>query len=101
MGLQVALKFGVYDISVLRDSLLIISQIKGKWQARDTKLISYQKCVSSLISKFQNITFAYLPRAQNQFTDALVTLASMVKLAKGDDMRQLCIEVEAASYKSC
>ena len=33
MGLQVALEFGVYDLSVFGDSLLIISQIEGKWQA--------------------------------------------------------------------
>ena len=46
-----------------------------------------------MISKFRNITFAYLPRAHNQFTDALATLASMVKLSEGDDMRQLRIEV--------
>ena len=61
LGLQVALEFGAYDLSVFGDSQLIISQIKGKWQSRDTKLIPYQKCVSRLISKFQNITFAYLP----------------------------------------
>ena len=61
LDLQVALEFGAYDLSVFGDSQLIISQIKGKWQSRDTKLIPYQKCISRLISKFQNITFAYLP----------------------------------------
>ena len=83
VGLQVSLEFGAYDLSVFGDSLLIISQIEGKWQARDAKLIPYQKCVSRLILKFQNITFAYLPQAHNQFVD---TLASMVKLSEGDDM---------------
>ena len=86
VDLQVALAFDAYDLSVFGDSLLIISQIEGKWQARDAKLIPYQKCVSRLILKFQNITFAYLPQAQNQFIDALATLASMVKLSEGDDM---------------
>ena len=32
MGLQVALEFGLYDLNVFRDSLLIISQIEGKWK---------------------------------------------------------------------
>ena len=41
VGLQVALEVGTCDLSVFRDSLLIISQIEGKWQARDTKLIPY------------------------------------------------------------
>ena len=39
------------------------------------------------------MTFAYLPQAHNQFADDLATLASMFKLAKGDDIRQLRIEV--------
>ena len=56
-------------------------------------MIPYQKRVSHLILKFLNITFAYFPQAHNQFTDALATLASMVKLSEGDDMRQLRIEV--------
>ena len=88
-----ALEFGAYDLSVFGDSLLIISQIKGKWQAQDTRLIPYQKCISRLISKFWNITFAYLPQTHNQFANALATLASMVKLLEGDDMWQLHIEV--------
>ena len=82
-----ALEFNAYDLSVFVDSLLIISQIEGKWQAWDTKLIPYQKCVNCLISKFWDIKFAYLPLAHNQFADAMATLVSMVKLSKGDDMR--------------
>ena len=33
IDLQVALEFSAYDLSVFGDSLLIISQIGGKWQA--------------------------------------------------------------------
>ena len=52
VSLQVALEFNAYDLSVFGDFLLIISQIEGKWQAQDTKLIPYQKCVNCLILKF-------------------------------------------------
>ena len=52
VGLQVVLEFGAYELSIVGDSLLIISQIEGKWQAQDTKLIPYQKCVNRLIPKF-------------------------------------------------
>lgn len=71
---------------------MIISLIEEKWQAQDTKLIPYKKCVSRLSLKFQDITFAYFPQAQNQFTDALATPTSMVKLAEGDDMQQLLVK---------
>ena len=43
--------------------------------------------------KFRNITLTYVPPAHNHFADALATLASMVKLSKGDDLRKLRIEV--------
>lgn len=72
---------------------MIIFQIGGKWQACDTKLIPYQRCVSCLILKFRNVTFPYLPQADNQFTDALATLDNMVKLEEGDEMQEWHIEV--------
>ena len=58
VGLQVVLEFGTYDLSIFGDSLLIISQVEGKWQARDTKLISYQKCVNRLVAKHHICLFA-------------------------------------------
>jgi ribonuclease HI len=41
-GLQVALEFGAHELEVFGDSLLIVSQTNGEWQARDPKLIPYQ-----------------------------------------------------------
>ena len=82
VGIQATFEFGAYNLNVFGDSLLIISQIKGKWQAQDTKLISYQKCINHLIPKFQNITFAYLPRAHNQFANRLATLLAWINWQK-------------------
>ncbi|XP_050289570.1 uncharacterized protein LOC126727686 [Quercus robur] len=62
---------------------VVLVSPKGKWQARYTKLILYQKCVSRLISKCVSCLIV----------DALATLANMVKLSEGDDMWQLRIEV--------
>uniref|UniRef100_A0A2N9I3P2 Integrase catalytic domain-containing protein n=2 Tax=Fagus sylvatica TaxID=28930 RepID=A0A2N9I3P2_FAGSY len=41
VGLQAALEFGAYELEVFGDSLLIVSQTNGEWQARDPKLIPY------------------------------------------------------------
>uniref|UniRef100_A0A2N9HXX3 Integrase catalytic domain-containing protein n=1 Tax=Fagus sylvatica TaxID=28930 RepID=A0A2N9HXX3_FAGSY len=61
----------------------------GEWQARDPKLIPYQRYISQLVPKFKYVTFTYTPRAHNHFADALATLASLIKLAEGDDVRPL------------
>uniref|UniRef100_A0A2N9EGY2 RNase H type-1 domain-containing protein n=1 Tax=Fagus sylvatica TaxID=28930 RepID=A0A2N9EGY2_FAGSY len=87
--LQAALEFGAYELEVFGDSLLIVSQTNGEWQARDPKLIPYQQYISRLVPKFKYITFTYTPRAHNHFADALATLASLIKLVEGDDVRPL------------
>uniref|UniRef100_A0A2N9I0X7 Uncharacterized protein n=1 Tax=Fagus sylvatica TaxID=28930 RepID=A0A2N9I0X7_FAGSY len=53
VGLQAALEFGAYELEVFGDSLLIVSQTNGEWQARDPKLIPYQRYISRLIPKFK------------------------------------------------
>uniref|UniRef100_A0A2N9G7Q9 RNA-directed DNA polymerase n=1 Tax=Fagus sylvatica TaxID=28930 RepID=A0A2N9G7Q9_FAGSY len=88
VGLQAALEFGAYELEVFGDSLLIVSQTNGEWQARDPKLIPYQRYISRLVPKFKYVTFTYTPRAHNHFADALATLASLIKLKE-------CMNVEA------
>uniref|UniRef100_A0A2N9GBV3 Uncharacterized protein n=1 Tax=Fagus sylvatica TaxID=28930 RepID=A0A2N9GBV3_FAGSY len=106
VGLQAALEFGAYELEVFGDSLLIVSQTNGEWQARDPKLIPYQRYISRLVPKFKYVTFTYTPRAHNHFADALATLASLIKLVEGDDVRPLRIETRdipaycVASFKT-
>uniref|UniRef100_A0A2N9FW52 Integrase catalytic domain-containing protein n=1 Tax=Fagus sylvatica TaxID=28930 RepID=A0A2N9FW52_FAGSY len=81
---------------------LIVSQTNGEWQARDPKLIPYQRYISRLVPKFKYITFTYTPRAHNHFADALATLASLIKLVEGDDVRPLRIETrDIPAYCVC
>jgi ribonuclease HI len=102
VGLQAALEFGAYELEVFGDSLLIVSQTNGEWQARDPKLIPYQRYISQLVPKFKYVTFTYTPRAHNHFADALATLASLIKLAEGDDVRPLRIETrDIPAYCIC
>uniref|UniRef100_A0A2N9F119 Integrase catalytic domain-containing protein n=1 Tax=Fagus sylvatica TaxID=28930 RepID=A0A2N9F119_FAGSY len=102
VGLQAALEFGAYELEVFGDSLLIVSQTNGEWQARDPKLIPYQRYISRLVPKFKYITFTYTPRAHNHFADALATLASLIKLVEGDDVRPLRIETrDIPAYCVC
>uniref|UniRef100_A0A2N9FKS6 Integrase catalytic domain-containing protein n=1 Tax=Fagus sylvatica TaxID=28930 RepID=A0A2N9FKS6_FAGSY len=55
VGLQAALEFGAYELEVFGDSLLIVSQTNGEWQARDPKLIPYQRYISRLVPKFKHV----------------------------------------------
>uniref|UniRef100_A0A2N9GVW2 Integrase catalytic domain-containing protein n=1 Tax=Fagus sylvatica TaxID=28930 RepID=A0A2N9GVW2_FAGSY len=90
------------ELNGLRVPRRRLSQTNGEWQARDPKLIPYQRYISRLIPKFKYVTFTYTPRAHNHFADALATLASLIKLVEGDDVRPLRIETrDIPAYCVC
>ncbi|XP_039162751.1 uncharacterized protein LOC120290530 [Eucalyptus grandis] len=80
LGLQLAIDKKVKRLQVYGDSTLIMLQMGGHWQTRDVKFITYHEYLEDLIKKFDEISFDYLPRSQNQFVDALATLSSMLQV---------------------
>ncbi|XP_012481038.1 uncharacterized protein LOC105795935 [Gossypium raimondii] len=87
MGIRATIEHKIKILEVYGDSALVIYQLKGEWETRDPKLIDYRSLVLELIKKFDDITFCYLPREENQMADALATLASMVKVNKQKDVK--------------
>ncbi|XP_016740206.1 uncharacterized protein [Gossypium hirsutum] len=75
------------------DSALMIYQLKGEWETRDLKLVSYRKLVLELIKEFEDITFCYLPRDENQMADTLATLATMIKVNRQEDMKPIQMSI--------
>ena len=80
MGLEIALQKGVRKIQVFGDSALIIHQILKKWKIREEKLMPFLNQLEEISEKFECVEFFYIPRSQNNFADALATLASMVEI---------------------
>ncbi|XP_052481148.1 uncharacterized protein LOC128035446 [Gossypium raimondii] len=79
MGLRVAIKRKIKILEVHGDSALVIYQIRGDWEVRDSKLVKYRDLVAELVKEFKEVTFNYFPRKENQLAEALATLASMFK----------------------
>ena len=52
----------------------------------------YQQYLEDLTKTFDRIEYTIIPRAQNQFVDALATLSSMVEILEGVWARALEIE---------
>ncbi|KAG8497464.1 hypothetical protein CXB51_008660 [Gossypium anomalum] len=101
MGLQAAIERGIKTLEVYGDSALVIYQLRGEWKTRDPKLINYRMVVLGLLREFDDITFNYLPRDENQLADALATLASMIKANKEGEMRPIQISVYEAPTHCC
>ena len=89
-----ALDMGIRKLEVYGDSSLIILQTLGEYKTKDGKLVPYHQHLTELVEKFKAISFAYIPRTENQFADALATLASMIKIPDGIEIQPMNIEVE-------
>ena len=75
LSLQAAIEKKIKSLSVYGDSALVICQLNGEWETRDSKLIPYQEFIKKMIEQFENITFKHLPHEENYLADALATLA--------------------------
>ncbi|XP_012472452.1 uncharacterized protein LOC105789627 [Gossypium raimondii] len=93
MGIHAAIECKIKVLKVYGDSALVIYQLKGEWETRDLKLISYKKLVLELIDEFDDITFCYLPRDENQIVNVLATLASMIKVNRLEIMKPIQISI--------
>ncbi|XP_052876267.1 uncharacterized protein LOC128282130 [Gossypium arboreum] len=82
MGIRAAIECKIKVLEVYGNSALVIYQFKGEWETRDPKLIDYRKLVLELVKEFDDISFCYLSRDENQMANALATLASMIKVNK-------------------
>ncbi|WKA06534.1 hypothetical protein VitviT2T_024430 [Vitis vinifera] len=114
LGLETALELGIRQMEVFGDSDSVLRQIQGEWKTRDMKLRPYHAYLELLVGRFDDLRYTHLPRAHNQFANALATLASMIDIpvdelmispnsSSGHEFILVAIDyftkwVEAASY---
>ena len=71
------------------------------WRTRDEKLKPYHAYLDLLIDRFDELRYIHLPRAKNQFADALATLASVIEIPAGVIVRPFFIETRSALGYCC
>ena len=54
-----------------------------------------------LVGRFDKLRYIHLPRVENQFVDALATLASVIEILAGVTIRPLLIETRSAPAYCC
>ncbi|XP_019435846.1 PREDICTED: uncharacterized protein LOC109342288 [Lupinus angustifolius] len=106
LGLEAALESRIKSIEVFGDSALVIHQVKGEWETRDTKLVPYRDHIQKLIAQFEKIDFYHIPREDNRLVDALATSSSMFQIdgkqmqvirITSKDQPAYCYEIESKS----
>ena len=53
------------------------------WEVKEEHLKAYQQYLEDLTKTFDRVEYTIILKAQNQFADALATLASMVEILEG------------------
>ncbi|KAJ9704055.1 hypothetical protein PVL29_005372 [Vitis rotundifolia] len=101
LGLETALELGIRQMEVFGDSNLVLRQVQGEWKTRDAKLRPYHAYYELLVQRFDDLRYRHLPRAQNQFADALATLASMIDIPADTVVRPLLIELRSVPAYCC
>ncbi|XP_057962219.1 uncharacterized protein LOC131153777 [Malania oleifera] len=93
LGLQVAIDRGIKELAVKGDSSLVIHQLTGEWETRDSKMIPYQECIQEMIKGFDRISFSHLPRENNLIPDALATLVALFIVEPGKEIKPIRIRL--------
>ena len=61
----------------------------------------YHTYLDLLVDRFEKLRYIHLPRAENQFADALATLAFVIEIPAGVTVRPLLIETRSTPAYCC
>ena len=67
--------------------------MQGEWTTTNVKILPYLHCIKELSRRFTRIEFKHVPRAQNEFADALATLSSMIQHLNKNYIDPIDIEI--------
>ncbi|XP_031263636.1 uncharacterized protein LOC116121860 [Pistacia vera] len=77
--LSLAKEIRAKRLEVKSDSQLVVNQLQGTYQTRDSKMTSYLSMVNELQAQFDEFSIVQIPRAENSYADALDNLNSDLK----------------------
>ena len=75
-GLKRVLGMGAWDVEAYSDSRLVVNQVQGSFEARDSRMKEYLQVVKRVMGKFFTAKVVQVARGQNRHADSLATLAS-------------------------
>ena len=76
MGMVMVQKMGGKAVKVFLYSKLVVGQVRGDLEARDSRMHEYLCQVRSIQEKFEVFDLSYVPRSGNTHADSLATLAT-------------------------
>ena len=75
-GMMMVQKMGGKAVRVFSDSKLVVGQVRGDLEARDSRMHEYLGQIKSIQEKFEIFDLSHVPRSGNTHADSLATLAT-------------------------
>ncbi|XP_065634205.1 uncharacterized protein LOC136069515 [Quercus suber] len=75
-GMVMVQKMGGKSVEIFSDSKLVVGQVKGEMEAKDSRMQEYLSQVKRLQSEFNPFSLSHIPRSGNSHVDSLATLAT-------------------------
>ena len=76
MGPVMVQRIGGKSVRVFSDLRLVVSQVKGEFEAKDERIQGYLSQVKCLQSEFESFDLLHIPRSGNAHADSLTMLAT-------------------------
>ena len=76
MGMMMVQKIGGKAVKVFSDSKLVVDQVRGDLEARDSRMQEYLCQIKSIQEKFEVFDLSHILRSGNMHVDSLATLAT-------------------------
>jgi ribonuclease HI len=70
-GLTRAKELGARSVTLRSDSLLLISQLTGRYRVKTSHLVPLHRRAASIAATFDRVSFEHVPRERNQEADRL------------------------------
>jgi ribonuclease H / adenosylcobalamin/alpha-ribazole phosphatase len=74
-GLEEATKLKATDVAVSMDSKLVVEQMSGRWRVKHPDLAELNAMARALASRFERVSYTWVPRAENSYADRLANEA--------------------------
>ncbi|MFC4372616.1 bifunctional RNase H/acid phosphatase [Nocardia halotolerans] len=74
-GLAAAAELGARVVTVRMDSKLVVEQMSGRWKIKHASMIPLAEQARALVAGFDQVSFTWIPRAENSHADRLANEA--------------------------
>jgi len=74
-GLAEAAKLNATEVAVSMDSKLVVEQMSGRWRVKHPDLAELNAKARELASRFERVSYSWVPRAENSYADRLANEA--------------------------